>query len=108
TGFFTPVVDSPAAIALRVISKEGLSALTPAQRLDWARLLVSFGVRTPEALRDTGPNETRAAFALVGQVQKGRPTPNVEFRKSSKRACQCWSGISPSASRWTSAPIPKS
>src|SRR5262245_64840949 len=59
TGFFTPVVDTPAAMALRVISKEGHSALTPAQRLDWARLLVSFGVRTPEALRDMGPNETR-------------------------------------------------
>ena len=73
TGFFTPVVDTPAAMALRVISKQGLSAFTPAQRLDWARLLVSFGVRTPEALRDMGPNETRKAFALVEASAKGPP-----------------------------------
>jgi hypothetical protein len=73
TGFFTPVVDTPAAKALRVIAKEGHSALTPAQRLDWARLLVSFGVRTPEALRDMGPNETRKAFTLVEASAKGPP-----------------------------------
>jgi hypothetical protein len=43
------------------------------QRTDWARLLVSFGVRTPEALRELGPTEVRKAFALVDASAKGPP-----------------------------------
>ena len=65
TGFFTPRIDTPAATALQVMLKRGIRALTPAQRIDWARLLISFGVRTPETLRDMGPKETKKAFALV-------------------------------------------
>jgi hypothetical protein len=50
--YFTPCVDTPAANALRIMLKDGVRALTSAQRTDWARFLVSFAVRTPEALRD--------------------------------------------------------
>jgi hypothetical protein len=46
TGFFTPIVDTPAARALDVIVAKGIRSLTGAQRVDWARLLVSFAVRT--------------------------------------------------------------
>jgi hypothetical protein len=73
TGFFTPVVDTPAAIALQVMITKGLRALTSTQRIDWARLLVSFAVRTPETLRDMGPRETRSAFAFVEAGAKGPP-----------------------------------
>jgi len=45
--------------------RDGLSALTPAQRTDWAGLLVSLGVRTPETLRQMGPDEWTKAIALV-------------------------------------------
>jgi len=45
TQFFTPCVDTPAATALDVMLAKGVSALTEAQRMDWTRLLVSFGVR---------------------------------------------------------------
>jgi len=82
TGFFTPVVDTPAATALQVMLDRGVRALTPAQRIDWARLLVSFGVRTPETLRDMGPNETKKAFALVKASAKG--PPDAERRVSRK------------------------
>jgi hypothetical protein len=73
TGFFTPCVDTPAATALQVMLKSGVSALTAEQRTDWARLLISFGVRTPETLRDMGPKETKKAFALVEARAKGPP-----------------------------------
>jgi hypothetical protein len=73
TGFFTPHVDTPADTALRVMSARGVRALTPKQRMDWARLLVSFGVRTPETLRDMGPKETKKAFDLVKAIAKGPP-----------------------------------
>jgi len=73
TGFFTPRVDTPAASALQVMMSKGVRALTPKQRTDWARLLVSFAVRTPETLRDMGPKETKKAFALVEARAKGPP-----------------------------------
>jgi Protein of unknown function (DUF4238) len=73
TGFFTPCVDTPAAIALQAMLKKGIRALKPEQRMDWARLLVSFAVRTPEALRELGPRETKKAFALVEANAKGPP-----------------------------------
>ena len=65
TKHFTPVVDTPAFHALHVMLKKGVGAPTHKQRIDWARLLVSFGVRTPEALRQMGPDETKKAFDLV-------------------------------------------
>ncbi len=72
-GFFTPRVDTPAAKALQVMLTNGVRALTPDQRVDWARLLVSFGVRTPETLREMGPTETRKAFKLVEDSTRGPP-----------------------------------
>jgi hypothetical protein len=71
TKFFTPRVDTPAASALDVILKKGIVALTSKQRFDWARLLVSFGVRTPETLQQMGPREVTRAFALVEAAAKG-------------------------------------
>jgi hypothetical protein len=65
TKFFTPRVDTPAASALDVILKEGIVALASKQRFDWARLLVSFGVRMPETLQEMGPREVARAFDLV-------------------------------------------
>ena len=76
THFFTPCVDTPAAAALRTISDRGVRALTQAQRTDWARFLVSFGVRTPEALREMGPAETAKAFELTKTIAKGTPAQN--------------------------------
>jgi hypothetical protein len=73
TKYFTPCVDTPAATALRVMLDDGVRALTPTQRVDWARLIVSFGVRTPEALRQMGPAETAKAFELVKTSTKGTP-----------------------------------
>ena len=57
----------------RLILVQGVSALTAAQRLHWARLLVSFGVRTPETLRDMGPKEVTKAFEIVKSAAKGQP-----------------------------------
>jgi hypothetical protein len=65
TKFFTPKIDTPASIAHDIMLRDGLSALTPAQRADWAGLLVSLGVRTPETLRQMGPDEWTKAIALV-------------------------------------------
>src|SRR5262245_8779479 len=73
TRFFTPQVDTPAATALQVMLVNGIKALTPKQRIDWARLLISFAVRTPESLREMGPEETRKAFKLVEAIAKGPP-----------------------------------
>jgi hypothetical protein len=73
TKFFTPCVDTPAAAALRTILDDGVRALIPTQRIDWARFLVSFGVRTPEALREMGPAETAKAFELVKANAIGTP-----------------------------------
>jgi hypothetical protein len=73
TGFFTPIVDTPAARALDVILEKGIRSLTAAQRVDWARLLVSFAVRTPETLRDMGPKETTKAVDLVEAAASGPP-----------------------------------
>ena len=72
-GFFTPFIDTPAAMALQVMLKRGVRTLTQEQRADWARLIVSFGVRTPETLREMGPKETKKAFALVEASAKGPP-----------------------------------
>jgi hypothetical protein len=63
--FFTPKVDTPAANALDLMFKKGVGALSPQQRLDWARLLVSLGVRTPETLREMGPAHAKDAFKRI-------------------------------------------
>ena len=73
TRFFTPHVDTPAATVLQAMPAGGTRALTKKQRVDWARLLVSFAVRTPETLRVMGPQETRKAFDLVEAMAKGPP-----------------------------------
>lgn len=73
TQFFTPRVDTPAAAALDTMLGKGVSALTAEQRIDWARLLVSFAVRTPETLREMGPSETAKAFDIVEAAAKGAP-----------------------------------
>jgi hypothetical protein len=73
TKFFTPVVDTPAAAALQVMLAKGVRALSAKQRMDWARLLVSFAVRTPETLQQMGPQETIKAFDLVKAIAKGPP-----------------------------------
>jgi Protein of unknown function (DUF4238) len=84
-GFFTPIVDTPAADALRVMLASGLRALTPEQRIDWARLLISFAARTPEALRDMGPKETDKAFALLESAAKGPPEDEATVTKIIKK-----------------------
>jgi hypothetical protein len=53
TGFFTPLVDTPAALALQIMLKQGVRALRPEQRKDWARLLVSFAA--PKATATSTP-----------------------------------------------------
>src|SRR5262245_65550490 len=62
TRFFTPQVDTPAATALQVMLVNGIKALTPKQRIDCARLLISFTVRTPESLREMQPDDARKAY----------------------------------------------
>ena len=49
--FLASHVDAPAANALDAMLRNGVSGLTADQRGAWARLLVSLGARTPEALR---------------------------------------------------------
>ena len=71
TRYFTPRVDTPAAVAHRVILDKGVRALTPPQRTDWARLVISFGVRTPETLRKMGPQEVVKAFDLLEATSRG-------------------------------------
>jgi hypothetical protein len=73
TKFFTPQVDTPASRALDVILKKGIRGLTIEQRSDWARLLVSFAVRTPETLREMGPQEVGKAFDIVQAAATGPP-----------------------------------
>ena len=73
TQYLTPRVDTPAAAALQVMLANGVRALSAEQRIDWARLLVSFAVRTPETLREMGPNETTRAFDFVEAAAKGPP-----------------------------------
>jgi hypothetical protein len=62
TDFFTPIVDSPAAKAHRKLLERGVSALTPSDRVAWARFIVAFPVRTPETLRKLGPAQFRSAM----------------------------------------------
>jgi hypothetical protein len=71
TQFFTLCVDTPAATALDVMLAKGVSALTEARRMDWTRLLMSFGARTPETLREMGPKEVTKAFDIAEAAAKG-------------------------------------
>jgi hypothetical protein len=81
TGFFTPRVDTPAASALRVMLARGVRALTPKQRMDWARLLVSFAVRTPETLREMGRKRRRKRSHWSRPGQKVRPMPSAKSQR---------------------------
>ena len=85
TKFFTPYVDTPAAAALRTILDDGVRALTAKQRIDWARFLLSFGVRTPEVLREMGPAETAKAFELVKANAKGTSEASGAIATRSRR-----------------------
>ena len=73
TAHFTPRVDTPASKVLQVMLAKGIDALTRPQRIDWARLLVSFGVRTPETLQVMGPDQTKKAFDLVEAMAREAP-----------------------------------
>ena len=53
-GLFARQIDGPAAHALAVMFAQGVPALRPGERKAWARLIVSFAARTPEALRAMG------------------------------------------------------
>lgn len=75
---FTPKIDTPAASALNVIISNGVKALTDEQRIAWARFLLSFGVRTPETLREMGRKEAIKGYAAAKQRAKG---PAVLERK---------------------------
>jgi hypothetical protein len=63
--YFTPRVDTPASDALTKMLNYGVDSLSWRERCDWARLLVSFGVRTPETLRHLGPQRAREAIASL-------------------------------------------
>lgn len=67
TQFFTPSIDTPAAIAHKKILRSGVRSLSEKERDDWARFIVAFPVRTPEVLQTLGRVEFRknveAAFA---------------------------------------------
>jgi hypothetical protein len=71
--FFTPQGDTPAASALETMLSGGVRSLTKDQRRAFARLLVSFGVRTPETLRDMGPKEFRKAMETATDRSGGPP-----------------------------------
>jgi hypothetical protein len=72
-GFFTPKVDTPASRALRTMLSHDAEALTPEGRYDWARFLISLGVRTPERLRIMGAAEAKKAFDTVATRVKEAP-----------------------------------
>jgi hypothetical protein len=63
--FFTWHVDTPAAAALDTMLRQGVSGLTVDQRSAWARLIVSFWARTPEALRALGAADYRNASQIA-------------------------------------------
>jgi hypothetical protein len=63
--FFTPCVDTPADAALKSMLSGGVQMMTAAHRVAWARFLVTFGLRTPETLREMGPTEFRRAMEIV-------------------------------------------
>jgi len=50
-GAFALHVDAPAENALDTMLRQGVAGLTADQRSAWARLVASFGARTPEAFR---------------------------------------------------------
>jgi hypothetical protein len=78
TAYFTPLVDTPADLALKAMLKGGVRALKIGERMAWARFLVSFGVRTPETLREMGPQETLKAFDIVTAAATGPPADEAK------------------------------
>ena len=69
--FFTPRVDTPADAALKSMLSGGVQMMTAAHREAWARFLVTFGLRTPETLREMGPTEFRRAMEIVWGLVPG-------------------------------------
>jgi Protein of unknown function (DUF4238) len=62
---FASHVDAPAAHALSVMFARGVPALTPGERNAWARLIVTFALRTPETLHSMGAAEFREAMRIA-------------------------------------------
>jgi len=71
--WFTKNVDTPAARALTAMISGRADRLPKDHRAAWAKLLLSFAVRTPEALRMMGVQETRKAFDAATGRAKGPP-----------------------------------
>lgn len=73
TDHWTPRIDTPAAVALRILLDSGPTALTEDQRMDWARFLIAFAARTPETLRIMGAKAAEKGFSDAKAVAKGPP-----------------------------------
>ncbi len=83
--FFTPLVDTPAARACTVLLTQGVTGLTLKQREAWARLLISFAVRTPETLLSMGPAEFRKAMEIARVKITGPPDVDARATEFIKR-----------------------
>jgi hypothetical protein len=81
TGFFTPKIDTPAAPVHARLTRGEVGSLTPKEKTDWARFLVSLGVRTTETLREMGPLEARKALGFAATLATG---PENDERLASK------------------------
>jgi hypothetical protein len=55
TDFFADLIDYPASKVLDQIEASGVKGLSDAQRLTWARFVISLPARTPEAVLAFGP-----------------------------------------------------
>jgi hypothetical protein len=84
---FASYVDAPAANALDTMLRQGVSALMADQRSAWARLIASFGARTPEALRPVVPADGRNPNQLAsarGESQFGAQSMATELLEREK------------------------
>jgi Protein of unknown function (DUF4238) len=75
--FFALHVDAPAANALDTMLRQGVSGLTDDQRSAWARLITSFGARTPEALRLLGATDDRNVKQIASEP--GEPSHGTQL-----------------------------
>jgi hypothetical protein len=84
---FASYVDAPAASALDTMLRQGASGLRDDQRGAWARLIASFGARTPEALHPLraadGRNPNQLASAR-GESQFGAQSMAPELLEREK------------------------
>jgi hypothetical protein len=82
---FASYVDAPAASALDTMLRQGVSGLTDDQRSAWARLIASFGARTPEALHPLGAADGRNQLASArGELQFGAQSMAPELLEREK------------------------